>query len=104
MSALLATDSDFWQMKVLSLLPDDGLAHMLSWFSQVAAHGAWPDWFCLNLMALLGKASGGVRTVAKTPMIYRAWCGINKTVATEWERPLPRWEACRSSPSTPRWV
>ena len=86
-------------MKALSLLPDDALAHLLSWFTQVGAHGAWPEWFRLNLMAILGKATGGVRTVAKTLMVYRAWCGIHKTVAAEWETPLPRWDACRPGTS-----
>ena len=53
-----ATGSDFWQMKILSLLPDEALAYLLSWFTQVGAHGEWPEWFKLNIMAILGKETG----------------------------------------------
>ena len=72
---------------------------MLSWFSQVSAAGSWPEWFMLNLMALLGKASGGARTVGKTPMFYRAWVSVNKHVANEWDPELPAWDACRPGTS-----
>ena len=42
-----------------------------------------------------GKALGGERVVAKTPMVYRAWCAISKTVAIGWEQPLPDWDVCK---------
>ena len=46
-------------------------------------------------MALLGKPSGGIRAVAKNPMLYRVWCGARKFKAAQWESPLPDWDVCR---------
>jgi hypothetical protein len=39
----------------------------------------------INLMALLGKPTGGERTIGMTPMFYRVWCRCRNEVA-KWEQ------------------
>jgi hypothetical protein len=41
-----------------------------------------------NLHPELAKASGGERTIAKTPKLYRLWCRIRKKVINTWEKQL----------------
>ena len=89
---------DAWDLRALSAIPGFPLA-LAQFFQLVVSHGEWPDSFCTNLMALLGKPSGGLRTVAKTPMLYRVWCMVSKSAAQAWEDPLPAWDVCRSGTS-----
>ncbi len=51
-----------------------------------AAHNEFvvPHQLLLNLNACLGKPSGGVRTICKSPMWYRVVCRTDETV-TKWE-------------------
>ena len=84
-SARKATGADHWQLRPLSEYPDGAFTALAHFYHLVAHHGVWPDSFCVNIMALLGKSSGGLRTIAKTPMLYRAWCQATKSVAADWE-------------------
>jgi len=90
-----AQGADSWDLSLLATFPHDFFVHTAAFYHMVAAHGSWPRGFCANLMALLGKPSGGIRTVAKTPMLYRVWCGVRKFSAALWESPLPDWDVCR---------
>ena len=45
--------------------------------------------------ARLPKYIGGCRTVAKTPTIYRLWCGVRKHITKQWEKDhAVDWDTC----------
>jgi len=51
---------------------------------------AIPHQMLLNLNPELAKASGGTRTITKTPIVYRLWCRTRKIILDEWEGALDK--------------
>ena len=57
---------DNWWMRDIARLPDPLLDILSCFYTACETEGAWPEAIRLCLMALLVKANGGCRTVAKT--------------------------------------
>ena len=75
---------DAWTVKLLKSLPDISKSSIsdalnLSW--QLIAQ---PHQNLVSLNACLGKPNGGIRTVSKTPMLYRIACRSDFSI-THWE-------------------
>ena len=71
--------SDHWLATELMLATDiiAPIAHAIDF---AVNQLAWPHQMLLNLNPELAKASGGTRTITKTPILYRLWCKTRKTV------------------------
>ena len=97
-----ARGADNWDVKLLLALPDCALMCFLVWFRACQRQGKWPDWFLLNLMALLPKPNlVDFRTVAKTPQLYRIWGAQRRGIVKDWEvKVAARWDVARPGSSS----
>ena len=60
----------------------------------------WPAQLLLNFMAMLAKASGGERCIAKTSMLYRLWTRSRRGIVAAWEAAhAQEFDAARSGSS-----
>ena len=62
---------DFWTTDVFRPLPLPCVEPLSNVLSDAFAVLQWPVQMLLNLMALIPKAAGGERSIAKTPLLYR---------------------------------
>ena len=61
---------------------------------------AWPHQILLLMNPELGKESGGVRTIAKTPKLYRLWARTRRKSVAQWEATLQKpYDAARKASS-----
>ena len=68
------------------MLPDGILDHFGRVLGRIRHTGIWPQQLDLNIMAMLGKASGGERCVGKTPMWWRCLCRLSSSGVAAWEQ------------------
>jgi len=75
---------DVWTSTALKKLPPEGKELMSDAMQKPLKKIAQPIQNLINLNAMLGKPSGGTRTVCKTPMLYRITLRSRNEVA-HWE-------------------
>ena len=90
--------SDHW-LASESVLPEKVAAPIAKSIDNVVVSQAWAHQYLLNLHSELGKASGGFRTIAKTPKLYRLWVRSRKKVVRAWSNILDKSydTACKES-------
>ena len=76
---------DGWCAAELSALPCQVLQPFADVLELAETHLAWPLQMAANLMAILGKPTGGERVVAKTPILYRIWARAEQSAIRAWE-------------------
>ena len=59
---------------------------LLAGLSQSTSNLAWALQILSVLAVELGKASGGERTIALTPMMYALWCKTRKAGVRQWQQ------------------
>jgi hypothetical protein len=79
--------SDHWLASEL-LLPDTLLQPISHAIDIAVCTHAWGHQMFLNLHPELGKEAGGVRTIAKTPKLYRLWARTRRLPVATWEAKL----------------
>ena len=81
-----AAGVDHWNTAFFRKLPIcilDGFALVVDTAQKVLQ---WPTQMLLNLMSLIQKPSGGERSVAKTPFLYRMWNVFSTPTLKEWSK------------------
>ena len=73
------------------MLPDEILEPIASAIDFSVCSLAWAHQLLLVISLELGKSTGGFRTIAKTPKVYRLW-------ARERRHPVSVWEQCLDKP------
>ena len=73
----ISKGSDHWLASELDL-PTKVAASIAESVNEAVVSLAWPHQSLLNLHPELGKSSGGFRTIAKTPKLYRLWVRTKK--------------------------
>ena len=82
-------------MRDLARLPDEALVMLAHFYKACETARAWPEEIRLCLMTWLSKHTGGCRTVAKSPTVYRLWCGVRKPITKQWEKDhAVDWDTC----------
>ena len=79
--------SDNWLASEF-LLPLQVLAPLAQVTDDAVVFAAWPQQIFLNMHPELGKISGGFRTIAKTPKLYRLWARSRRASILQWENTL----------------
>ena len=77
--------SDIWAFRELKALPADCRSRLDSVVHEAHSQVANPIQNLLNIHPLLGKPSGGERTICKTPAFYRIMLRGSSTVP-QWEK------------------
>ena len=80
-----ALGCDGWRAFESGSLPDDVLGCFVGCVNSFVDEGEFPAQLGLNIMAMLKKPQGGFRCVAKTPMWYRLFAFVRRSVVKEWE-------------------
>ena len=77
--------SDLWRVKQWHVLPDEAKQMLADIMNGVEDSLSFPVQALLNVIAMLGKSTGGERPICLTTSIYRCYSRIRKTWVSSWE-------------------
>ena len=79
-----STGSDNWSNTMLRKMPDVVISSIADASASAYLNVALPHQSLVSLNPVLGKPGGGIRTICKTPMLYRMY-NIVSTAVMSWE-------------------
>ena len=77
--------SDNWTSSELKALPDHSKSELSNALNNAHLNIAQPHQHLIGLHSCLGKPSNDIRTICKTPMLYRMMCRIDRSIKN-WEK------------------
>ena len=77
--------SDLWRVKQWHVLPDEAKQMLADIMNGMEDSLSFPVQALLNVIAMLGKSTGGERPICLTTSIYRCYSRIRKTWVSSWE-------------------
>ena len=86
---------DVWTITILKQLPDICISHLADAMKHSVDLVAIAHQMLISLNALLGKPGGGVRTIAKTPMLYRIFNNVTNAVQNWEEQYIKSYDTAR---------
>ena len=79
---------DGFRIAELQRAPDIFFEALARVFAKIEAALVWPLQMLLVVMSLIPKPTGGSRTIAKTPILYRLWCVARRQGVPNWEHDI----------------
>ena len=81
-----AIGSDNTRFSEIADLPDEGISELIVIMKKIVDEVALPGQSMVHVMALLGKKTGGSRTIAICPTIYRLLMASIKQPVRDWDK------------------
>ena len=78
--------SDNTRFSEIAMLPDEGISELIAIMKKIVDEVALPGQSLVHVMALLGKKTGGSRTIAICPTIYRLLMASIKQPVRDWDK------------------
>ena len=77
--------ADLWRVREWHVLPEEAKGMLTEILNQMEQSLIFPVQALLNVIAMMGKPSGGERPICLTTAIYRLYSRIRKTSVSTWE-------------------